>query len=84
MSQKALELVEKHGELVVKPRQVPTPGPNDILVEVKAAALNPVDWKIQKYGIFIESFPAILGTDIAGDIVGFGENVTEFKKGDRV
>lgn len=56
----------------------------EILIKVQATSLNPVDWKIQKYGVFIEKFPAILGTDVAGDVEELGEGVNKFKKGDRV
>ena len=49
-----------------------------------STALNPVDWKIQKYAIYVEKYPTIVGTDIAGVIEVVGEGVTTFKKGDRV
>ncbi|KAF8804121.1 GroES-like protein [Phlegmacium glaucopus] len=83
-TQKALLLVVKFGNFVVDTIPVPEPGPGDILVKVKAAALNPVDWKIHKYGVLIETFPAILGAAVAGDVEELGEGVTDFKKGDRV
>lgn len=83
-SQKALLLDTKFGKLVVDTISVPKPGPKDILVKVHAAALNPVDWKIQKYGVFVQTFPAILGTDISGEVEEIGEDVSDFKKGDRV
>ena len=84
LTQKALILDAKLGKFSVDIAQVPKPGSGEILVKVKAAALNPVDWKIQKYGFLVEKFPAILGTDIAGDVEEIGEGVTEFQKGDRV
>ena len=84
LTQKALLLDAKFGKLVVDTIPVPKPGPGDILVKVHAAALNPVDWKIHKYGVFIQTFPAILGSDISGDVEEIGEDVTDFKKGDRV
>jgi NADPH:quinone reductase-like Zn-dependent oxidoreductase len=84
LTQKALILDAKFGKLVVDTVSVPKPGSKDILVKVQAAALNPVDWKIQKYGIFVQTYPAILGTDISGDVEEIGEDVTDFKKGDRV
>ena len=84
LTQKALLLDAKFGKFVVNTIPVPKPGPGEILVKVKAAALNPVDWKVQKYGIFVEKYPAILGTDVAGDVEELGEGVTDFKKGDRV
>ena len=82
--QKALCLNKKFGDFVVQDVPIYKPGPGEILIKVQATSLNPVDWKIQKYGVFIEKFPAILGTDIAGDVEELGEGVNEFKKGDRV
>ena len=82
--QKALLLDKKHGDFVLGENDIPTPGPGDVLIKIKATSLNPVDWKIQKYGIFVEEYPAVLGTDIAGDVEEVGEGVTEFKKGDKV
>jgi NADPH:quinone reductase-like Zn-dependent oxidoreductase len=49
-----------------------------------ATALNPVDWKMQKYGVLQESYPALFGEDVAGVVEQVGEGVTAFKKGDRV
>ncbi|KAF8910463.1 hypothetical protein CPB84DRAFT_1842479 [Gymnopilus junonius] len=82
--QKAVFLNKKFGEFVLGKNDIPIPGPGDVLVKIKSTSLNPVDWKIQKYGMFAEEFPAVLGTDIAGDIEEVGEGVTEFKKGDKV
>src|SRR6267378_4345433 len=76
--QQALILDSKQGTFVVGSREIPKPGAGELLVKIKAAALNPVDWKIQKYGIFVDSYPAVLGTDIAGDVVQVGEGVTRF------
>ena len=84
LTQKALILDAKLGKFSVDIVQVPKPGSGEILIKVKAAALNPVDWKIHKYGFLVEKFPAILGTDIAGDVEEIGEGVTEFQKGDGV
>ena len=84
---KALFLLEKHGNYAVRDTPTPKPGPGELLIEVKATGLNPVDWKIRKYGVFIDKFPTVLGSDVAGDIVGLGEGVEEageFKIGDRV
>ncbi|KAG5349727.1 hypothetical protein C0989_002158 [Termitomyces sp. Mn162] len=83
-TQKALLLESKQGKFVVGSRDIPKPGPGELLVKVLATGLNPVDWKIQKYGIFVTEFPAVLGTDLAGTVEVVGEGVTSFKKGDRV
>ena len=82
--QKVLYLTKKQGSFEVHTADVPKPGPGQILVKVEATALNPVDWKIQVYGPFIEEFPAILGSDAAGTVEELGEGVTGFAKGDRV
>lgn len=55
-----------------------------VVVKNKAIAINPVDWKIQDYGVFIQKWPNILGCDVAGEVVEVGEKVTSFKVGDRV
>jgi NADPH:quinone reductase-like Zn-dependent oxidoreductase len=84
LTQKALLLDAKFGKFSVVTVPVPKPGSGEILVKIKTAALNPVDWMIQKYGFLVETFPAILGLDIAGDVEEIGEGVTEFQKSDRV
>jgi NADPH:quinone reductase-like Zn-dependent oxidoreductase len=50
--QKALLLLEKHGKFAVGSREIEKPGPQELLIKVHATALNPIDWKIQKYGFF--------------------------------
>ncbi|EMD31500.1 hypothetical protein CERSUDRAFT_162941 [Gelatoporia subvermispora B] len=82
--QSALLLPEKFGNWIVGPVEVPTPGPGQLLVKIEATALNPVDWKIQVYGMFIEKFPSILGSDAAGTVDAIGEGVEGFAVGDKV
>ncbi|KAF5359478.1 hypothetical protein D9756_003554 [Leucocoprinus leucothites] len=82
--QKALVLDKQQGNFVLGQNKVYTPGPEQLLLKVKATALNPVDWKIQKYGIYVDKYPAVLGSDVAGDVVAVGDGVTKFKVGDRV
>ena len=71
-------------EQQVGPADIPKPGPDDVVIKNHAVAINPVDWKIQDYGLFIQSWPNVLGEDVAGEIHEVGSNVTKFKKGDRV
>ncbi|PCH39325.1 GroES-like protein [Wolfiporia cocos MD-104 SS10] len=84
MSQKSLLLTAKQGSFAVGTTPIPKPGPGQVLIKIQSAALNPVEWKIQAYGLFIEKFPSVLGSDIAGTIEAVGEGVTGFAKGDRV
>lgn len=64
--------------------KVPKPATGEILVKIVTCGLNPIDWKIQKYGVFIKDYPVVLGGDIAGDVVEVGEGIDEFVSGDRV
>ena len=65
----------------------PVPKPDEILVQIYAVGLNPIDYMIPK-GMFkrILSFqlPATLGSDLAGIVVEAGSRVTRFKPGDAV
>ena len=60
---------------------------NEILVKIKAAGINPVDWKIREgyiKDLFPFDFPIILGWDAAGIVEHAGSKVTRFKKGDEI
>ncbi|KAI0822570.1 GroES-like protein [Trametes gibbosa] len=82
--QKALFLQAKQGEFVVDNRPVPAPGSGEVLIKNAATGLNPVDWKIQAYGVFVEVYPAVLGIDASGTVEEIGQGVTQFKPGDKV
>ncbi|CAE6436823.1 unnamed protein product, partial [Rhizoctonia solani] len=81
---KASLLPQKQGKLEVSTRLTPTPRGTQALVKVTAAAVNPADWKIIETGLFLETYPAVLGYDGAGIIHAVGPEVTNFKVGDRV
>ncbi|KAH7923728.1 GroES-like protein [Leucogyrophana mollusca] len=83
-SQIALWLNEKQGPFKVAPKDIPTPGPGEILVKVHSAALNPVDWIRQATGFRVEEYPVVFGGDVAGTVEALGEGVTTFVKGDKV
>ncbi|WP_336321690.1 NADP-dependent oxidoreductase [Streptomyces lavendofoliae] len=68
-------------------RPDPRVGPDKVLVEVRAAAVNPVDWKAQAGyldTIFDTVFPVIPGWDVSGVVVQPGVSVPEFAVGDEV
>ncbi|MEU4928902.1 NADP-dependent oxidoreductase [Streptomyces yokosukanensis] len=65
----------------------PTVGPDQVLVKVRAAAVNPVDWKCREGrldALLDAVFPVIPGWDVSGVVVRPGAAVTEFAAGDEV
>ncbi|MGC0314967.1 zinc-binding alcohol dehydrogenase family protein [Kitasatospora acidiphila] len=62
---------------------VPQPGPRDLLVQVEAIAVNPVDYKIRQ-NADPGGEPRVLGWDAAGTVVAVGADVTLFEVGDEV
>lgn len=66
--------------------EIPQPGADEILVNVKAAGVNPVDWRIRNgAGIRFGLTPPIaLGSEIAGTIEKLGDGVSGFQVGDAV
>ncbi|KAG6846262.1 hypothetical protein H0H93_014993 [Arthromyces matolae] len=83
-TQKAAFLDSQGGEFSVRETSIPKPGPGQLLVGIEDAGLTPADWKLQKYGYYIESWPTVIGLDLSGVVVELGEGVNGFAKGDRV
>jgi NADPH:quinone reductase-like Zn-dependent oxidoreductase len=83
-------LIDRYGgNEVVEVRDVsqPQPGPDDVLIRVHAAAINPLDWKIRNGMLKIftgRTFPKILGSECAGEVVVTGSRVQRFAQGDQV
>ena len=65
----------------------PAPRPGDIFVQVRAAGLNPVDFKFRQgklRAIQRPRLPFVLGNELAGEVVAVGADVKRFQVGDRV
>lgn len=65
----------------------PVPAPEDVLVRVHAAGVNPVDWKVREgrlQGRVDQHLPLVIGWDVAGIVEAIGPNVTTLKIGDAV
>ncbi|MFI1364633.1 NADP-dependent oxidoreductase [Streptomyces griseochromogenes] len=62
----------------------PTPGPNEVLVRVRAAGVNPTDWKHRATGGFLGEPPFVLGWDVSGEVAETGVGVAAFRPGDEV
>ncbi|MBO1806127.1 NADP-dependent oxidoreductase [Leucobacter ruminantium] len=69
-------------EVVEIPR--PEPRTNEILVRVRAAGINPTDWKHRARGGFIGDPPFVLGWDVSGVVEAVGVGVARFRPGDEV
>lgn len=76
------------GPEVLKVREIDRPEPKsgEVLVQVRAASVNPIDYKIRsgQYSTKPSALPKVLGRDISGVVVETGSSVTKLKKGDEV
>ncbi|WP_343555155.1 zinc-binding alcohol dehydrogenase family protein [Sphingobacterium sp.] len=78
--------ISEADSLIEFDKAIPTPSSRDLLVKVEAISVNPVDYKIRQNSLKnkIQDEPKIIGWDAAGIIESTGEEVSLFKKGDRV
>ncbi|MBV9656051.1 MAG: NADP-dependent oxidoreductase [Acetobacteraceae bacterium] len=73
--------------LVLEDVPKPEPGAGQVLIRIRAASVNPIDWKLRAgllNAMFPVQFPAIAGQDLAGTVDAVGEGVTDLKQGDAV
>jgi NADPH:quinone reductase-like Zn-dependent oxidoreductase len=72
---KRIDLIKTGGfaagtHLIAADVPLPTPSDNQVIIQVKASAIQPVDWKMATYGFLLpETLPAALGCDVAGIVV---------------
>ena len=86
---KAIAIKEFGGRDKLQLMDLPLPeiNPGEILVQVKAAGVNPVDWKIREgyiKDLFPYQFPIVLGWEAAGVVEAAGPEVTRFEEGDEI
>lgn len=84
---RAIVITDFGGPEVFRERNVPepVPGPTQVLVNVHATSVNPVDYKIRQSGSWAGvSPPAIIGYDVSGVVGEVGAAVEEFEVGDEV
>jgi NADPH:quinone reductase-like Zn-dependent oxidoreductase len=75
-------------------RPTPKPGPDELLIAVKSVALNPADAYMRDQGLFIPTYPTVIGFDMSGLVLEVGDNVptgstdndsgSSFRQGTRV
>ncbi|KAL4962883.1 zinc-binding alcohol dehydrogenase family protein [Aspergillus stella-maris] len=68
-------LPSKNTPFTLQNRPTPTPGPGELLIAVKSVALNPADTIMRSHGLFIQSYPTVIGFDISGLVIDVGEGV---------
>jgi NADPH:quinone reductase len=85
---KAMQMTATGGPEVMRSAVLPDPmitRPTQILVQVRAAGVNPVDTKLRRNGVFFpDALPAVLGLDGSGVVTAVGEAVERFRPGDEV
>lgn len=89
LTMKAVRIHAYGGLDVLHYENVPMPKlrPDDILIRVRAAAVNPVDWKIREgylQNVLKHTLPLTLGWDVSGEVVEVGPQAARFKVGDEV
>jgi NADPH:quinone reductase-like Zn-dependent oxidoreductase len=86
---RAVALTEFGDADVLRPQELPdpVPGPDGVVIRVRAAGVNPIDYKIRAgylKGAFPYHFPLVPGWDVAGEVVAVGPAVTRCAVGDAV
>lgn len=78
--------IEQENSFIDFETEVPEPGKRDILVKIKAIAVNPVDYKVRQSSAKDAPLnePKIIGWDASGIVEKVGKKVSLFKKGDEV
>lgn len=86
LTMRALTQDSLGGPEVLTLRDVPRPEPrtNQVLVRVRAAGLNPTDWKHRATGGHLGGPPFVLGWDLSGTVESVGIGVADFAPGDEV
>ncbi|WP_040203359.1 NADP-dependent oxidoreductase [Neobacillus jeddahensis] len=82
-------VIDQYGKVPIRLAEMPTPemGEYEVLAEIHAASINPVDFKIRdgKVKLLVKyKMPLILGNDFSGVVAKVGAKVTHFKVGDEI
>lgn len=82
-------VIDRYGKVPMHLAEMPTPeiGEYEVLAEIHAASINPIDFKIRdgKVKLLVEyKMPLILGNDFSGVVAKVGAKVTRFKAGDEI
>ena len=83
---KAVRIHSFGGPDVLRLEEMPRPEPNphEVLVQIQAAGVNPVDWKIREGRLGKIPLPSVMGSDFSGVVEAVGPGVGEFRVGETV
>ncbi|KAJ3322334.1 hypothetical protein HDU93_003122 [Gonapodya sp. JEL0774] len=81
---KAATIPTPGAQHVIADRTLPALQSGEVAIRITATAINPVDWKMRDYKFFISEYPAVVGSDAAGEVAAVGPDVVGFAEGDRV
>jgi len=76
-------VIPKPGEIILSEREIPEPGPGELLIQVMASGICGTDIHIYK-GEYLGDYPVIPGHEFSGVVTALGSDVRRFKVGDRV
>lgn len=77
----------KVSPLEVRDAPYTAPGKKEVVIRNRAVAIKPLDWLKQANGDLLFSwikYPSVLGSDVAGEVVEIGSDISRFEVGDRV
>lgn len=80
----AWQLKKKQRPLTVSSADYHSPPKGYVVVHVVDIAINPIDWIMQDEDLFEIRYPAVFGMDVAGEIMEVGDDVDDFRVGQRV
>ena len=83
MSNRAAFLESAKGSFVVRDAEIAELEEGEVLVRVKACAMQPADEKVAKFAIMPLEYPAVLGSPVAGVVEKVGAGVTKVSGGER-
>ncbi|KAL7815232.1 GroES-like protein [Trichoderma gracile] len=81
---KAAVVPEPRKQHIITDRSLQPLQPGEVAIKITSTAINPIDWKMRDHNVFLPEYPAVLGSDGAGEVAEIGPGVSRFRVGERV
>ena len=81
---KAAMVSGRNEQHTIVERSLPPLRSGEPAIRITVAAINPIDWKMRDFDVFIPSYPAVLGSDAAGEIAAVGPDIPHLRINNRV